>query len=79
MHLCGPLFECQSSSFLYTVHVCDTADSTGADEGFDSLIVPGRSTGRQDRPYNEEYVLFDPSRAIPLYLVEYTAHDASDR
>ena len=51
--------------------------------GFDSIVVPGRrlpsqtdeegaASARGGR-FNEEYVVFDGSQALPLCLLEYSA------
>ena len=49
--------------------------------GFDSVIVPGRqlpqTAGRlpsgRSGGFGEDYLIFDGSQALPLYLVDYTA------
>ena len=54
--------------------------------GFDSVIVPGRplppaarhQPSRRSGGYGEDYLLFDGSQALPLYLVEYTAELMAD-
>ena len=54
--------------------------------GFDSVIVPGRplppaarhQPSRRSGGYGEDYLLFDGSQAMPLYLVEYTAELMAD-
>ena len=47
--------------------------------GFDSIVVPGRrlpsQTGEEGAAggrFNEEYVIFDGSQALPLCLLEYS-------
>ena len=52
--------------------------------GFDSIVVPGRrlpsqtaaDSGTHGGRFNEEYVIFDASQAVPLCLLEYTAASA---
>ena len=78
---------------LALVAVGDTETVVRRDErrgapsaGFDSVIVPGRQlpptaarlpSGRAGG-FGEDYLIFDGSQALPLYLVEYTAELVAD-
>jgi len=47
-------------------------ERTDASAGYDSIITPGRRKGMMSEAMsNEEYVLFDGARALPLYMIQY--------
>ncbi|XP_067937486.1 uncharacterized protein [Watersipora subatra] len=48
------------------------------DKGYNSILCPGRlSTANSDSSLVQEYIIFDPSQAVPLDLIEYSTQIAS--